>query len=237
MKRVALRAWLLVLMLLAACCLGQQPPSNASSSGESAAGQASTGQSSAGQSSASQASGTHKPDSEGKSSSNQSSSTQGAPGQGASKNTANQSNTSEVEDEQESSSRETHIDTSPPKDDAKEHPESKAAVGDLEPAPSDSDVQEFHPWNPLKASKDVEVGDYYFRRKNYKAALDRYKEALYYKDNDAIATYRLAVCQEKLGDKGAARGNFEKYLKILPEGPLAKEARAGVDRLGGTGTP
>ena len=85
----------------------------------------------------------------------------------------------------------------------------------------------------MKALKDVEIGDYYFKRKNYKAALDRYKEALYYKDNDAVATYRLAVCQEKLGQKTEARENFEKYLKILPEGPMAKEARASLEKLGG----
>ena len=134
-----------------------------------------------------------------------------------------------MEGDDESSSLDTHIDTNPPNDDAKAHPNSKAAVSDLEP--DSSAVEEFHPWNPLKASKDVEVGDYYFRRKNYRAALDRYKEALYYKDNDAVATYRLAVCQEKVGNKEEARKNFEQYLKILPEGPLAKEARASLDRL------
>ena len=132
---------------------------------------------------------------------------------------------------QESSSRDTRTDISPPKDDAKAHPNSKEAVADLEPTPP-SDVQEFHPWNPMKAIKDVEVGDYYFKRKNYKAALDRYKEALYYKENDAIATFRLAVCQEKLGDKAEAKKNFEQYLKILPEGPFAKDAHASLEKLG-----
>lgn len=83
----------------------------------------------------------------------------------------------------------------------------------------------------MKAQKDVDVGDYYFRRKNYRAAMDRYKEALYYKENDAIATYRLAVCAEKMGDKLEARKNFEQYLKILPEGPLAKDARASLEKL------
>src|SRR6266568_3653713 len=82
---------------------------------------------------------------------------------------------------QESSSRDTRIDISPPKDDAKNHPNSKSAVADLEEAdrPDASDVQEFHPWNPMKALKDIEVGDFYFKRRNYRAALDRYKEALY----------------------------------------------------------
>jgi tetratricopeptide (TPR) repeat protein len=139
---------------------------------------------------------------------------------------------------QESSSRDTRIDISPPKDDAKSHPDSKAAVADLEaeaaPAPDTSDVQEFHPWNPMKAMKDVEVGDFYFKRKNYRAALDRYKEALYYKDNDAVASFRLAVCQEKLGDKAEAKKYFEQYLKILPEGPFAKDAHSALERLGKT---
>lgn len=134
---------------------------------------------------------------------------------------------------QESSSRETRTDISPPKDDAKSHPNSKSALGDMDidDQPDASGVQEFHPWNPMKSMKSVEVGDYYFKRKNYKAALDRYKEALYYKDNDAIATFRLAVCQEKLGDKGEARKLYQQYLKILPEGPFAKDAHASLDKL------
>ena len=134
---------------------------------------------------------------------------------------------------QESSSRDTRVDTRPPKDDAKSHPASKAAVADMVGGDNADipDIQEFHPWNPMKAMKNVEVGDYYFKRKNYRAALDRYKEALYYKENDAVATFRLAVCQEKLGDAAEARKNYEQYLKILPEGPFAKEAQASRDRL------
>ena len=131
---------------------------------------------------------------------------------------------------EESSSRDTRIDISPPKDDAKNHPASKAAVADLE-VPDNSGIEEFHPWNPLKAKKDIDVGDFYFKRKNYKAALERYKDALYYKDNDAIASFRLAVCQEKLGDKTEAKKYYAQYLKILPEGPSAKDARASLDRL------
>jgi tetratricopeptide (TPR) repeat protein len=130
---------------------------------------------------------------------------------------------------EESSSRDTRIDIRPPKDDAKNHPASKEAVADLEDA--DTGIQEFHPWNPMKALKDIEVGDFYLKRKNYKAALDRYKEALYYKDGDAVASFRVAVCQEKLGDKAEARKYYEQYLKILPEGPFAKDAHASLDRL------
>lgn len=135
---------------------------------------------------------------------------------------------------QESSSRDTKIDISPPKDDAKTHPNSSSALEEVEGKPSADDVQEFHPWNPLKALKDVEVGDFYFKRKNYRAALDRYKEALYYKQNDAIATFRAAQCQEKLGSVAEALANYEAYLRILPEGPFASDAQKSIERLSGS---
>lgn len=129
----------------------------------------------------------------------------------------------------ESSSRDTRIDISPPKDDAKNHP--NTSIPD-EPDDTAADVSEFHPWDPHKALKDIEVGDFYFKRKNYRAALDRYKEALYYKDNDAVATFRIAQCQEKLGDQDEALKNYEGYLKILPHGPLSEEAQKSITRLG-----
>src|ERR1700736_2317886 len=132
----------------------------------------------------------------------------------------------------ESSSKDTQIDLTPPADDAKKHPESSDAVTDLE-AGGGGDVTEFHPWNPHKAAKDVEVGDFYFKRKNYRAAEDRYREALFYKDNDAIATFRLAVCLEKMDEPDDARKEYESYLKILPHGPQAEEAHKAIDRLKG----
>ena len=135
--------------------------------------------------------------------------------------------------DQDSSSHDTRIDISPPSDDAKNHPGSADATSDLVGVdkPETTDVQEFHPWNPLKAKKDIEVGDFYFKRKNYKAAHERFEEALYYKDGDVIAISRLAICQEKLGNKAEAKKYYEQYLKILPEGPFAKDAHASLDRL------
>jgi tetratricopeptide (TPR) repeat protein len=134
-----------------------------------------------------------------------------------------------------SSSRENIVDLSPPKDDLKDHPGSATAMARSadDESVQNADVQEFHQWNPMKALKDVEIGDYYFKRKNYRAAMDRYKEALFYKENDALATFRLAVSQEKLQDKAGALSNYIAYLKILPHGPFADEARESIARLGG----
>jgi tetratricopeptide (TPR) repeat protein len=130
---------------------------------------------------------------------------------------------------EESSSKDTRIDLSPPKDDEKNHPMSAAAVSDAQEPPPD--VQELHPWDPHKAAKDVEVGDFYFKRKNYKAAIERYKHALIYKQDDAIATYRLAESLDKTGNSAEAVNYYRGYLKILPRGPYATDAEKAISRL------
>lgn len=129
----------------------------------------------------------------------------------------------------ESSSRNTKIDLSPPKDDAKDHPYSGAAVADA--AGESNDVKEFGQWDPHKAAKDIEVADFYFSRKNYNAALDRYREALMWKPNDALANLGMAKSLEKLGRPDEARPHYQEYLKILPNGKFSEEARKGLERL------
>ena len=123
----------------------------------------------------------------------------------------------------ESSSKQTEIDISPPAGDAKSHP-----GADLD-TPSDS--SEFTAWNPMKAMKDIEVGDFYFKRENYGAAISRYREALEYKPQDAEATYKLAAALEKSGDLKGAMDNYLEYRKILPKGPYAEKAEKGIERL------
>lgn len=134
----------------------------------------------------------------------------------------------QTRESEESSSKDTRIDLSPPANDTKSHPNSGVAVYDAE---QPNDVQEFHPWDPHKAAKDVEVGDFYFKRKNYRAALDRYKEALVYKPKDAVATFRLALCEEKSGQPADAITHYEAYLKILPHGPDAEQAQKSLEHL------
>jgi tetratricopeptide (TPR) repeat protein len=131
----------------------------------------------------------------------------------------------------DSSSKDSETDLSAPADDVKQHPRSSSAVAEAEAGISPNGISEFHEWDPHKAAKDVEVGDFYFKRGNYKAAEDRYREALHYKENDAIATLRLAESLEKLGALDDARSEYESYLKILPHGPEAERAQKAVERL------
>jgi tetratricopeptide (TPR) repeat protein len=130
----------------------------------------------------------------------------------------------------DSSSRDRNVDISPPADD-NEH-EGSDLLGP-EPAPG---VVEMKPWNPHRADKDVEVGLYYFKQKNYSAAESRFREALQWQENHAEATYRLATVLEKTGKAAEAKQYYQQYLKILPNGEFARDSKKALDRLSGEGS-
>lgn len=123
------------------------------------------------------------------------------------------------------------MDLSPPANDDKSHPQSEGALMDAAVSSGTGDVNEAQLWNPHKAAKDIEVGDFYFKKKNYRAAEDRYRGALMYKHNDATATFRLAESLERLERPAEARQEYENYLQILPNGPEAEAAKKALERL------
>lgn len=90
---------------------------------------------------------------------------------------------------------------------------------------------ETKPWNPHKAAKDIEVGDFYAKRKNYRAAIDRYREALEYKPRDAEATFKLAQALEAVKETTEALKRYQEYLVILPKGEFAAESQKAIERL------
>lgn len=99
------------------------------------------------------------------------------------------------------------------------------------PPPSKDSDNTFRSYDPHRADKDVEVGTYYLKLKNYRAALDRFNDALRYKPKDAEATFGLASTQEKLDLLDQAYQNYQEYLKILPSGPRAKECQEAMKRI------
>ncbi len=127
---------------------------------------------------------------------------------------------------EESSSRDNIIDLRPPRNDNR-----RPARDDYESDEDSAGVNEMKPWNPHRAAKAVEVGEYYFKQKNYKAAISRYREALDYKPRDAHATFRLGEVLERTGQNEEAMQRYEEYLKILKSGPFAEECKKGIERL------
>jgi tetratricopeptide (TPR) repeat protein len=127
----------------------------------------------------------------------------------------------------ESSSKDTRVDISPPPDDSKQE------GSDLDNDVSEgTGVREMKPWNPHKAMKDIEVGDYYFKQKNYRAAISRYREALEFKPKDAEATFKLAVALEKAKQYGDSAAFYRDYVKNMPDGVYVADAQKALERLG-----
>ncbi len=91
--------------------------------------------------------------------------------------------------------------------------------------------QEETPFDPLRAAKAFEVGEFYLRRKNYDAAISRFEEAVYFKPNFALAYVRLGQAYEKgLRPVDALRA-YRKYLEILSTGKDAEWVKKRIDEL------
>jgi Tfp pilus assembly protein PilF len=82
-----------------------------------------------------------------------------------------------------------------------------------------------------QAAKDIEVGYYYLREKNYMAAESRLKEAVEIKPGSPEALIGLAQAQQKLGKRNDARQNYEAYLKLNPNGPDAEKVKNALAQL------
>ena len=83
----------------------------------------------------------------------------------------------------------------------------------------------------LHAAHNVEVGDEYFEKKNSRAAIDRYSEALQQKPSDAAIHVRYARAAEQLGDKDAAKEHYSEAVKLGAPKPWVDEANAALQRL------
>jgi len=110
---------------------------------------------------------------------------------------------------------------------------------DSSPKPEvDPDAAKYdtYKYNPPGARKSVEVGNFYLKKKEYKAALSRFQEAVQEDSHFASAYLGLGKCYEKIGLKNKALDAYKKYLDELPsekEALDAKEVQRAVARLEG----
>src|SRR5437879_817147 len=94
-----------------------------------------------------------------------------------------------------------------------------------QPAPAADTDDQTKPYVPPSARKSVEVGNYYFRKKRYKAAVSRYQEAVETDPNNPAGYLGLGRVYEKIGLKQKALENYQKYLDGLPSEKQAEEAK------------
>lgn len=85
--------------------------------------------------------------------------------------------------------------------------------------------------DPYSAAKDVEVGDFYYQDKSYRAALSRYESAIKSKPGDPGIYLRLGKAAEKLGDGERALREYQSSVDAGPDQPSGKEAQAAIARI------
>ena len=79
---------------------------------------------------------------------------------------------------------------------------------------------------PPGPAKSVEVGNFYLRKRDYRAALSRFKEAADADPTYADAYLGLGKVYEKIGLKRKALDAYRKYLDALPSEKDAEDAKA-----------
>lgn len=86
-------------------------------------------------------------------------------------------------------------------------------------------------WDPLRAEKDLEVGQYYMKRGDWDAAIDRFNDAIEAKPGYAIPFRYLGEAQEKKGLKKQAIKSYAKYLDLVPHADDAEKIKKKVEKL------
>lgn len=111
--------------------------------------------------------------------------------------------------------------------------EAKPAQPQQEQEPPEEDagakVKEYS-FNPLQAVKELQTGNFYFRKGSFKAAAIRFREALRWNPGFADAYLRLGEAEEKLRDRKAAQEAYRKFLELAPGSKQAPEIRKRIGK-------
>ena len=86
-------------------------------------------------------------------------------------------------------------------------------------------------WDPVRAEKDLEVGQYYMRRGDVDAAIDRFEDAIEAKPGYAIPFRYLGEAQEKKGLKKQAVKSYRRYLELYPHAEDKEKIQKKIDKL------
>jgi tetratricopeptide (TPR) repeat protein len=85
--------------------------------------------------------------------------------------------------------------------------------------------------DPLLCEKNIKIGDFYFKKKNYVAAIGRYLEAIEYQPNSARAFESLARAYEKNKEPDKAIVTYLRFIKENPDSPDLAEFRTKLEKL------
>jgi tetratricopeptide (TPR) repeat protein len=86
-------------------------------------------------------------------------------------------------------------------------------------------------WDPLRAEKDLEVGQYYMKKGDFDAAIDRFQDATEAKPGYAVPFKYLGEAQEKKGLKKQAIKSYQRYLDLYPHAEDATKIKKKLEKL------
>jgi tetratricopeptide (TPR) repeat protein len=86
-------------------------------------------------------------------------------------------------------------------------------------------------WDPLRAEKDMQVGEYYMHKGDLDAAIDRFEDATLAKPGYAVPFRYLGEAQEKKGLKKQAIKSYQRYLDLYPKAEDKDKVQKRIDKL------
>lgn len=86
-------------------------------------------------------------------------------------------------------------------------------------------------WDPLRAEKDMQVGEYYMHKGDLDAAIDRFEDATLAKPGYAVPFRFLGEAQEKKGLKKQAIKSYQRYLDLYPKAEDKDKVQKRIDKL------
>ncbi len=89
-------------------------------------------------------------------------------------------------------------------------------------------------FNPIQAKKDLEIGNFYAKKGNDRAAAARYLEATKWNPQYAEAYWKLAEARDSLEQNPQALDAYRSYLALEPKGKHAKQAQLRITQLAET---
>jgi Tfp pilus assembly protein PilF len=86
--------------------------------------------------------------------------------------------------------------------------------------------------NSKLAEINIDIGNFYLKKRNFSAAIERFTEAIEYQPDSVQAWGALAHAYEKKGDKNKAIETYNGFIKKYPDSPKCDEFRGKISKLG-----
>ncbi len=86
-------------------------------------------------------------------------------------------------------------------------------------------------YNPMLAEQNLKIGNFYFKKGNYDAAIPRFQDAIEYQPSLIAAYDALGRAYEKKGDKARAIAVYKDFVTKYPDSSKVSDFKSRASRL------